>query len=63
MQKKLLADLNTKNESEVFETLKKVLNNMEDMDRKDMQKLFKILIKKIELTSISPIKVDIILNL
>ena len=36
---------------------------MEDMDRKDMQKLFKILIKKIELTSISPIKVDIILNL
>ena len=63
MQKKLLADLNTKNESGVFETLKEVLNNMEDMDRKDMQKLFKILIKKIELTSISPIKVDIILNL
>ena len=63
MQKKLLADLKTKNESKVFETLKEVLNNMEDMDRKDMQKLFKILIKKIELTSISPIKVDIILNL
>ena len=63
MQKNLLADLNTENESDVFETLKEVLNNMEDMDRKDMQKLFKILIKKIELTSISPIKVDIILNL
>ena len=63
MQKKLLADLNTENESDVFETLKEVLNNKEDLNRKDIQELFKILIKKIELTSISPIKVDIILNL
>ena len=63
MQKKLLADLNTENESDVFETLKEVLNNKEDLNRKDIQELFKILIKKIELTSISPIKVNVILNL
>ena len=63
LQKKLLEDLNTENESEVFETLKEVLNNMEDMDREDIQELFKMLIKKIELTSISPIKMNIILNL
>jgi DNA invertase Pin-like site-specific DNA recombinase len=63
LQKKLLVDLNTGNESEVFDTLKEVLENMEDMDRRDIQELFRMLIKKIELTSLSPIKVNIILNL
>ena len=55
LYKKLLSELKIENESEVFETLKEILDNMEDLDRKDIQELFEMLIKKIELTSLSPI--------
>lgn len=43
--------------------LKEVLINMNDMDRKEIQELFRLLIKKIELTSINPISVNFVLNI
>ncbi|MCP1224919.1 recombinase family protein [Sebaldella sp. S0638] len=63
LQEKLLIELDTEGESEVLNTLEDVLANMEDMDRKEIQELFRLLIKKIELTSINPISLNVVLNI